>query len=147
MNKIVTYKPFGTNLRPVWNSFFEDFFDFSLNDEFKKPAVDIAEKDNSYSFEVELPGFTENEIDVRLEKNILTIKAEKEINEEKGKGDGKHIISERYEKYYRSFMLPENADGEKIEAKFDNGVLALDISKKEKKEPKKIEIKKIEIKK
>ena len=144
MNKIMTYKPFGVNLNPVWNNFLDDFFDFSLSDNFKKPAANIIEKDNSYNFEIELPGFSENEIDVRVEKNVLIVKAEKEIKEE-GKEKDKHIISERVEKYYRSFMLPENANEEKIEAKFDNGILALDISKKEKKEAKKIEIKKIEI--
>ena len=139
MNKIVTCKPFGTVLSPVLNSFMEDFFDISLSDNFKKPVADIIEKDKSYDFEIELPGFSENEIDVRIEKNVLTVKAEKETKEEDQKKD-KHLISERVEKYYRSFLLPENADEEKIEAKFDNGILALEILKKEKKEPKKVEI-------
>ena len=141
MNKIVTYKPFGTMLSPAWNSFFEDFFDLSLTADFKKPLANIIEKENSYNFEVELPGFGENEIDVRIEKDILTIKAEKETKEKSTEKD-RHIISERVEKYYRSFMLPEDVDEEKIEAKFDNGILAIDILKKEKKEPKKIDIKK-----
>ena len=141
MNKIMSYKPFGTTLSPVLNSFMEDFFDIGLSDNFKKPAVDIMENDKSYDFEIELPGFSEDEIDVRIEKNILTVKAEKKIKEEEKKKD-KHLISERVEKYYRSFMLPENADEEKIEAKFDNGILALEILKKEKKEPKKVEIRK-----
>ncbi|MCL2481719.1 MAG: Hsp20/alpha crystallin family protein [Spirochaetaceae bacterium] len=141
MNKIVTYRPFGTTLSPVWDNFLEDFFDISLSDNFKKPVADIIEKDKSYGFEIELPGFTENEIDVRIEKNVLTVKAEKETKEEE-KGKDKHIISERVEKYYRSFILPEKADEENIEAKFDNGILALEILKKEKKEPKKVEIKK-----
>jgi len=141
MNKIVTYKPFGTTLSPVWNSFMEDFFDISLSDNFRKPIVDIIEKEKSYDFEIELPGFSQEQIDVRIEKNVLTVKAEKGAKEEE-KGKNKHLISERVEKYYRSFMLPENADEEKIEAKFDNGILALEILKKEKKEPKKVEIKK-----
>ena len=140
MNKIITYKPFGTTLSPMLDSLMEDFFDIGLSDNFKKPVADIIEKDKSYDFEIELPGFSEDEIDVRIEKNILTVKAEKEIKEEEKKED-KHIISERVEKYYRSFMLPENADEEKIEAKFNNGILALEILKKEKKEPKKVEIK------
>ena len=139
MNSIITYKPFERSLSPIWDNFMEDFFDISLSDNFKKPIADIVEKENSYGFEIELPGFDQNEIDVRIEKNILTIKAERK-EEEKEKD--KHIISERVEKYFRSFILPENANEEKIEAKFDNGILALEILKKEKKEPKKIEIKK-----
>ena len=139
MKKIVTYKPFGTTLSPLWNSFMEDFFDMGLSNNFKKPFVDIIEKENSYEFDIELPGFTEDEIDVRIEKNVLTVKAEKQTKGEE-KEKGKHLISERVEKYYRSFMLPENANEEKINAKFDNGILALEILKKEKKEPKKIEI-------
>ncbi|MCL2705041.1 MAG: Hsp20/alpha crystallin family protein [Spirochaetaceae bacterium] len=141
MNKIVTYKPFGTIHSPVWNNFLEDFFDISLSDNFKKPIADIIEKDKSYGFEIELPGFTEDEIDVRIEKNVLTVKAEKETKEE-DKGKDRHLISERVEKYYRSFALPENANEEKVEAKFTNGILALDILKKEKRESKKIEIRK-----
>jgi len=139
MNTLVTYKPFGTIQSPVWDSFLQDFFDINLSDNYKKPIVDIIERDKSYGFEIELPGFSEDEIDVRIEKNILTIKAKKEIKEEE-QGKNKHLISERVEKYYRSFMLPENANEEKIEAKFTNGILALDITKKEKKEAKKIEI-------
>ena len=143
MSKIVSYRPFGTTFSPVWDSFFGDFFDNSVSENFRKPVADIVEKDNSYGFEIELPGFTENEIDVRIEKSVLTIKAEKKVKEEeKGKGKQMHIISERVEKYYRSFALPQNADEEKIEAKFENGVLALEVFKKEKKEAKKIEIKK-----
>lgn len=140
MNRIVTYKPFTRALSPVWDNFMEDFFDISMSDNFKKPVTDIIEKDASYDFEIELPGFSENEIDVRIEENVLTVKAEKESKEEKKEKD-KHLISERVEKYYRSFILPENADEEKIRAKFDSGILALEILKKEKKEAKKINIK------
>ncbi|MCL2293866.1 MAG: Hsp20/alpha crystallin family protein [Spirochaetes bacterium] len=143
MTKIVNYKPYGRNLSPMWNSFFEDFFDITstTRDDFRRPAVDVIEKEGSYGFEIELPGFTDNEIDVRIEKNVLTIKAERETKEEE-KGKNKQIISERVEKYYRTFTLPQNADEEKIEAKFNNGVLALEVFKKDKKEPKKIDIKK-----
>ena len=141
MNSIVTYRPLRSGLRPVWGNLFDDFFDFNLNDEFKKPLTDIVEKENSFDFAIELPGFSEDEIDVRLEKDVLTIKAEKAAREEKNDGS-RNIISERLEKYYRSFILPENADGEKISAKFENGVLSLEVSKKEKELPKRIEIKK-----
>ncbi len=141
MNSIVTYRPLRSGLRPVWGNLFDDFFDFNLNDEFKKPLTDIVEKEGSFDFAIELPGFSEDEIDVRLEKDVLTIKAEKAAREEKNEGS-RNIISERLEKYYRSFILPENADGEKISAKFENGVLSLEVSKKEKELPKRIEIKK-----
>ncbi len=139
MNSIVTYRPLRSGIRPVWDSFFGDFFDMDLYDDFRKPSVNIVEKEGSYGFEVELPGFRESEIDVKLEKDVLSIKAEKEVREEE-KSKDRNIVRERSEKYYRSFVLPENSDGEKISARFENGVLSLEVAKKEKEEPKKIEI-------
>jgi HSP20 family protein len=120
---------------------FDDFFNLGISDTVKKPVADIVEKKDRYLFNIELPGFDEKEIDVKLDKDVLTIHAERKAKEEKEE-DSKYIVSERFEKYSRSFILPENADPEKIVAKFDTGILALDIVKKEKSEPKKIEIKK-----
>jgi len=94
MNSLVTYRPLRSGLNPVWGNLFDDFFDFSLNDEFKKPLTDIVEKEGSFDFAIELPGFSEDEIDVRLEKDVLTIKAEKAAREEKEEGS-RNIISER----------------------------------------------------
>ncbi|MDX9801623.1 MAG: Hsp20/alpha crystallin family protein [Spirochaetia bacterium] len=143
MNSLVTYRPLRSGLRPVWGNLFDDFFDYNLDDHFRKPLTDIVEKDGSFDFKIELPGFKEEEIEVKLEKDILSIKAEKTArDEEKAEDVNRHIITERREKYYRSFILPENADEEKIEAKFENGLLSLEVSKKEKELPKKIEIKK-----
>jgi len=141
MNSVITYKPLRSGLRPVYDSFFDDFFNFNLYDDFRKPLVDIAEKDGKFDFKIELPGFSENEIDVKVEKDVLSIKAEKSVKEEE-KDKERYILSERNEKYYRSFVLPENADAEKISAKFENGLLLLEVLKKEKEEPRKIEIKK-----
>ncbi len=141
MNSVVTWKPLRTGIRPVWDNFFDDFFGSDFYDSFRKPAADIVESESAYSFEIELPGFREKEIDVKLESDVLTVKAEK-ISKEQEKDKGRRIVSERCEKFFRSFVLPENADSEKITARFEDGLLSLEILKKEKEKPRKIEIKK-----
>ncbi len=143
MNNLVAYRQAGTGLKPVWDNFFNDFFDYELRYDFKRPAVNVLETDLKYRFEVELPGFAEDEIDVNVEKNILEIKAEKkdqEKTEEKENPVVKKLIWERYSRFSRKFILPENTDIEKVEAKYENGILSLEINKKEEELPRKIKI-------
>ena len=151
MNNSVAYRrPAAGRLNPVWDNFFSDFFEDNYsNCSCRKPSANVKETEKSFEFELDLPGFNEDELDVSVEKNLLEIKAEKkkvvkedETAEEKSveKSSGKLLISERVSGFFRSFMLPETADTEKIHAKYENGVLYLSIDKKEKELPKKIKI-------
>lgn len=148
MNNLVTYRrPSAVRLNPVWDNFFSDFFDFDDNKKncsCRKPFADVKETESSYKFEIELPGFSENELDVSVDKNVLKIKAEKEVLKETEKPEEKEavkkLLNERVSGFFRSFILPENTDTEKINAKYDKGVLYLSIEKKEKELPRKIQI-------
>ncbi|MDR3529157.1 MAG: Hsp20/alpha crystallin family protein [Rhodopila sp.] len=104
------------------------------------PAVDITEGDTSFTFTAELPGMTEKDIQVSLSGNTLLIKGEKrQEKEEKDKG---YYLSERsFGEFQRSFILPEGVDGEKIDARFANGVLTVTVPKTVQATPKKIEVK------
>jgi len=92
--------------------------------------VNVKETKDAYQLEVVAPGFEKNDFNVNLEKNILTISAEKKT--ESGNKDEKQILKEyNYHSFKRSFTVDEKGDAEKIEAKYVNGVLTLNLPRKE----------------
>jgi HSP20 family protein len=115
---------------PAWRSSFdlgplgrmESSFGVSI------PATDLVEKDNIYELSAEMPGLDASNVDVSVSGNMLTIKGEKkEEKEEKGKNT--YLSERRYGSFQRSFQLPDGIDKDKIEAKFENGVLAVTMPK------------------
>ena len=131
---------FGENL-------FDDFMDFPFNDDFwgrKNPLygknakrmmkTDIRETEGSYELDVDLPGFKKDEIKAELKEGYLTISAAKNVNNDEKK-DGKYIRQERFTgNVSRSFYVGKNLTQEDIHAKFENGILTLDIPKKDQKQ-------------
>lgn len=120
------------------------------------PKVDVKETKDAYTLEMELPGRTENDVDIQLDRNILTISSKKDEKkaEKCGSGDfGKNDKNEKPEEqkwlirerkvcgFSRSFSLPNDADGENINASFKNGILTVVVSRKVVNVPKRIEIK------
>jgi HSP20 family protein len=105
---------------------FKNDFDANLN---RFAPVNIKETKDAYLLEVVAPGFEKNDFTLNLEKNILTISTEKknEVKDEKEK----QILKEySYRSFKRSFTLDEKIDGERIEARYVNGVLTLNLPKK-----------------
>ena len=120
--------------RDIWASWQPGFFGMTL-----VPHTDVYEEKGQMVVKTELPGITEKDLEVTLEGDVLTIKAEKkeEVTEE-----ATHHTRERYYgKYVRSMSLPSHVNGDKISAAFDNGVLELRIPKAEEVKPKRIEVK------
>ncbi len=104
------------------------------------PRVDIWEDDINLNFEFELPGVKKEEIKISLnEDGALVVSGEKKLDPAV---DGKVCCrSERaYGKFYRSFMLPEGLNTNKIKASYENGILRISIAKVEQKQPKEQEI-------
>ncbi len=92
------------------------------------PAVDVAETDKTYEITVELPGIDEKNIEVKLADGVLTIKGEKKQEKEEKNKD--YYLSERsYGSFQRSFQVPAGVDADKIDAKFNKGVLTLTLPK------------------
>ena len=104
------------------------------------PAVDITEDDASFKFTAELPGLTEKDVQVSLAGNTLVIKGEKRRESEE-KDNGYHLSERSYGEFQRSFLLPEGSDGERIDARFANGILTVIVPKTAQAAPKKIEVK------
>ena len=115
-----------------------------------EPRVDIVKRDDSYVLKMELPGRSEKDVDVQIEKGILTISSRKEEckevseneNAEKTVSEEKYLLRERkISKFSRSFEFSDDVDVEKASASFANGILEISLPRKEKPLPKKIEIK------
>ena len=100
------------------------------------PSVNVKETDNEFKLEIAAPGLKKEDFKLNLENNVLTIASEKEENtEEKDNGYARKEFS--YYSFSRSFTLPEKVvDAEKIEAKYENGVLEILIPKREEEKPK-----------
>lgn len=92
--------------------------------------VNVKETKDAYQIEVVAPGFEKNDFNINLEKNILTISVEKKSDTENK--DEKQVRREyNYRSFKRSFTLDEKIDAEKIDAKYINGVLTLNLPRKE----------------
>lgn len=104
------------------------------------PAVDIAETDDHYTVTVELPGAKKEDVAVEVENGQLTIRGEKKSEREEKK-EHRRYVERRFGSFSRSFSLPPNADPERMDAKFEDGVLTLRIAKSEAAKPKTIAIK------
>jgi len=103
------------------------------------PAVDIKEQDDAFSIVADIPGVDPKDIEVHMDKGVLTIKGEKET-ESKDEREGYKRVERSYGSFYRRFSLPDTADPEKISAKSNHGVLEVRIAKQEKVQPRKIAV-------
>jgi HSP20 family protein len=103
------------------------------------PPVDIVESKDKITIHVELPGFKESQVDLTVEDGILTVKGERRFEAETSERNY-HRVERSYGTFVRSFTLPTNVDQGRIEARFADGVLAIDMPKREETKPKQIRI-------
>ncbi len=141
---MLTVKP-NNNLNSLADSFFNDFFSFPKEENFGfDNQYDIVDKDNIYNIVANVPGFSKDDIKIEVEDNILSISAKVEEKQEEKKEDEniKYIFKGRTSNSFKKiFKLDNSIDVENITAEVKNGVLKLEIPKKAKEEPKRIEIK------
>lgn len=105
------------------------------------PAVDVREEEDKYTLEADLPGMGQDDVDLHIENNVLTLKSAREHEEEK-KEQGYLIRERRSTSFTRSFPLPKGVDQDKIDATFKNGVLTVTMPKSEDQSGRRIDIKK-----
>jgi len=127
----------------VWEDFFNnDVFDLPAmaSRGTTVPAVNINETDKEFELELAAPGLKKNDFKVNIDRNVLTVSTEKEEKkEEKEKNFTRKEFS--YQSFSRSFTLPESVNQDKIDAKYNDGVLKLVLPKKDEVIPKSKEIK------
>ena len=93
------------------------------------PTADVVAGEKECKITAELPGMSEKDLEIVLAGDVLTLKGEKKEEHEE-KGENHHVSERRYGSFQRSFALPEDADPEKIEAAFKNGVLTVTLPKR-----------------
>lgn len=113
--------------KDLFTGLFSDGADYSV------PAVNIKETDKAYEIEMAIPGLGKDDINLKLENNILTISSSQ--NEEKEEKNGNYTKREfSYKAFSRSFSVPEEVNSDKIKASHKNGVLQVELPKMEKSE-------------
>jgi HSP20 family protein len=125
-----------TNVLPSFvNDFFKpwnDWFDNGFEKTLSIPAVNITENNGQYNVSVAAPGMKKDDFKIGLEGDLLTISAEKEESKEEKDKDKQYNRREyNYSSFSRSFTLPEEVKRDKIEAKYEDGVLKLVLPKSE----------------
>jgi HSP20 family protein len=103
------------------------------------PAVDIYETENELVVKADLPDVDQQDIDVRVENQTLTIAGERKF-EKQDNAKGYHRIERSYGNFLRSFALPDTFDTEHITAQFKNGVLSVTLPKKETAKPRQVKV-------
>jgi HSP20 family protein len=134
----------------LWNPFGEEFFS---PERFLRewtapvqraarlaPAVDVSEDEKGYTISVELAGVKREDVSVEVHENVLSIRGEKK-SERAEKQDKTHWVERSYGSFSRSFTLPPTAVSEELKATFREGVLTIEIPKKEEVKPRQIAIK------
>ena len=125
----------------LFDRFFDgDLFDWSnrnfSNTNTTIPSVNIKENSDAFTVEVAAPGFEKGDFKIELNLNTLSISSEKKVEAETKEGE---VFTKRefsYQSFSRSFTLPQIADGDRIEASYQNGILTVLIPKREEAKPK-----------
>ena len=104
------------------------------------PLVDIAEDDKEYLIKADLPEVKKEDVKLTVQDDVMTISGERKYEKEE-KGKKYHRVERAYGSFMRSFTLPEDADGSKVNAEYKDGVLNIHLPKSEKAKPKSIEVK------
>jgi HSP20 family protein len=125
--------PKNNTLLPGFNDVFESIFNDSFfNDRLtsRVPAVNISESENNFHVELAAPGLKKEDFKLSLDRNQLSVSVETSMeNEDTQKNYSKREYS--YCSFVRSFTLPDSADDNKIEAAYQDGILRIDIAKRE----------------
>jgi HSP20 family protein len=103
------------------------------------PATDLIESETHYVLRADLPGVSEEDINVELENDVLTISGERKAENQERKA-GYHRVERISGSFRRSLRLPEGVDAEAITASFDRGVLEVSVPKPEQPKPRKVQI-------
>jgi HSP20 family protein len=131
------------HLQTQLNRFLEPFARFAVSDEDLVsgtwvPQVDVAETQEKILVRAEVPGLRQEDIQIEFENGLLTLKGERKL--EKSEGTTWHRVERTYGNFSRSFTLPRTVDAEKIAASYREGILEIEVPKREEAKPKQIRI-------
>jgi HSP20 family protein len=125
------------NLQREMNRMFDDAFrgtrpptsGESAMSNFINPSMNVSETEKEIRITAELPGVTEQDIEVSLEDDALTIRGEKKFERTEGEKENYHFVERSYGTFQRSLRLPSSVTPDQVNAKFENGVLTVTFPK------------------
>ena len=103
------------------------------------PPMDLVETEDQFVLRADLPGLSEEDVNIEVEDNVLTVSGERKAEQAESK-EGYHRIERAFGSFSRSLTLPEGIDADAVTANFDRGVLEVRIPKPEQRKPRKISI-------
>lgn len=130
------------SLQGDMNRLFDRFFEGRAPNSASRrwiPAMDLVETEDHLVLRGDLPGMTEDDVDIEIKDGVLTVSGERKTDHEE-KGEGYHRVERSFGSFSRSLSLPQGVDPGKVEAKFDNGVLEVRIPKPAEAKPTRVEI-------
>ena len=150
MTTMTRFVPFRSAINDVavlqnrLNSIFSDFARPEFSQETLSagsfvPAVDIYEDEQKLVLKLEVPGVKQDDLDIQVENQTLTIKGQRKFEADE-KEENFHRIERRFGSFVRSFTLPTTVDAGSISARYDAGVLRVQLQKKEVAKPRQIKI-------
>ncbi len=126
----------GNNLRPFLGDVFDSVFntDSFISDRMtsRVPAVNIAETDNEYQIHLAAPGLKKDDFKINLEQNLLSVSAENVYEKAESTDNKKYSrVEYSYNSFVRTFTLPDSSDYSNISAEYTDGILKINVAKKE----------------
>ena len=130
------------SLQGELNRAFDTFFGGRGNDVRARrwiPAMDLMETEDSLVLRADLPGMSEDDIEIEIKDNVLTVSGERKSEDEQ-RGEGYYRVERAFGSFARSLTLPEGVSADEVAANFDRGVLEVRIPKPEERKPQRIQI-------
>jgi len=134
---LIKYNPGRYRTQGV-SRFFDDLFNdnfFNANPNAEHsfvPSVDIAETETAFEIQFAIPGIDKKDLNIDLNDGVLSVSGERKVQNEKNEKNF-HSIETSYGSFKRSFQLPDHVNVDKVDAKYDAGILHVTIPKDEKK--------------
>lgn len=128
-NPIADYKP--TSFSGFLDRFYNDLWNDQELERFS-PAVDVIENDKNFEIQVAVPGMKKDDFNIEVEDNNLIISGERKFEKEDS-DNTYHTVENQYGYFKRTFNLPDIVNVDKIDAKYQDGILKLTLPKDEKK--------------
>lgn len=140
---IIRWKPESNlwSLREDMNDLFDSFFGRALErrEGIWSPAVNVTENKDAVVVTAEVPGLKKEDISISMHDNVLTLKGEKK-QEKIQEDENYHCVERSFGSFNRSFTLPTMVDSAKVKASYKDGILTVELPKKEEAKPKEISI-------
>jgi HSP20 family protein len=130
------------SLQGDMNRLFDRFFDSRAPNGTSRrwiPAMDLVETGDHLVLRGDLPGMTEDDVDIEIKDHVLTVSGERKAENEE-QGEGYHRVERAFGSFSRSMTLPQGIDPEKVDAKFENGVLEVRVPKPAEAKPTRVQI-------